>query len=150
MRSFAEHKAAMTPYERSAVVEAGPLFSLLFLNNNLHYVHHKRPDLPWHALPAYWRDHRRELLAENGGLLYRGYPRSSGAFCCARSTSRCIRTTDHVAPVTAAAPAVTRTDMSTAVARILDDLRDRGGLKGVDIANIVGASPPTVSLWTKR
>jgi transcriptional regulator with XRE-family HTH domain len=40
-------------------------------------------------------------------------------------------------------------DMSTAVARILDDLRDRGGLKGVDIANIVDASPPTVSRWTK-
>jgi transcriptional regulator with XRE-family HTH domain len=39
--------------------------------------------------------------------------------------------------------------MSTAVARILDDLRDRGGLKGVDIANIVDASPPTVSRWTK-
>ena len=62
----------MTPYERSAVVEAGRFFSLLFLNNNLHYVHHKRPDLPWHALPRYWREHRRELLAENGGLLYRG------------------------------------------------------------------------------
>jgi fatty acid desaturase len=72
IRSFAEHKAAMTPFERSAVVEAGRFFSLLFLNNNLHYVHHKRPDLPWHALPTYWRDHRRELLNENGGLLYRG------------------------------------------------------------------------------
>jgi fatty acid desaturase len=74
VRSFAEHKAAMTPFERSAVVEAGPFFSLLFLNNNLHYVHHKRPDLPWHALPRYYRRHRRQLLAENGGLLYRrGY-----------------------------------------------------------------------------
>jgi fatty acid desaturase len=73
VRSFAEHKAAMTPFERSAVVEAGRFFSLLFLNNNLHHVHHKRPDLPWHALPAYWRAHRRELLRENGGLLYGGY-----------------------------------------------------------------------------
>lgn len=73
VRSFAEHKAAGTPYERSAVVEAGRLFSLLFLNNNLHYVHHKRPDLPWHKLPAYYRSHRQALLAENGGLLYRGY-----------------------------------------------------------------------------
>jgi fatty acid desaturase len=73
VRSFAEHKAAGTPLERSAVVEAGPLLSLVFLNNNLHYAHHKRPDLPWHALPAYYRRHRRELLAENGGLVYRGY-----------------------------------------------------------------------------
>ncbi|MDX1540163.1 MAG: fatty acid desaturase [Geminicoccaceae bacterium] len=74
VRSFAEHKAAHTPYERTAVVEAGRFFSILFLNNNLHYAHHRRPDLPWHALPAYWRAHRVELLKENGGLLYRaGY-----------------------------------------------------------------------------
>jgi transcriptional regulator with XRE-family HTH domain len=39
--------------------------------------------------------------------------------------------------------------MSTAVSRILSDLRDRGGLKGVDLANIVGASPATVSRWIK-
>jgi fatty acid desaturase len=73
VRSFAEHKAAGTPLERTALVEAGPFFSLLFLNNNLHYAHHERPDLPWHALPAYYRAHRPRLLRENGGLLYRGY-----------------------------------------------------------------------------
>lgn len=39
--------------------------------------------------------------------------------------------------------------MSTAVARILEDLRSRGGLRGADIANIVDVSPPTVSRWTK-
>lgn len=39
--------------------------------------------------------------------------------------------------------------MSTAVARILGDLRERGGLKGTDIANIVDVSPPTVSRWTR-
>jgi len=39
--------------------------------------------------------------------------------------------------------------MSTAVARILEDLRRRGGLRGADIANIVDVSPPTVSRWTK-
>lgn len=39
--------------------------------------------------------------------------------------------------------------MSTAVARILGDLRNRGGLRGVDIANIVDVSPPTVSRWTQ-
>lgn len=66
VRSFAEHKAAAEPEERSAVVEAGSLFSLLFLNNNLHYAHHKRPDLPWHALPAYYRAHREQLLRELG------------------------------------------------------------------------------------
>jgi transcriptional regulator with XRE-family HTH domain len=38
--------------------------------------------------------------------------------------------------------------MSTAVARIITDLRDRGGLQGKDIANIVSVSPATVSRWT--
>ncbi len=73
VRSFAEHKAARTDFERTALVETGWFFSLLFLNNNLHLAHHKRPDLPWHALPAYYRAERRELLEENGGLIYRGY-----------------------------------------------------------------------------
>ena len=39
--------------------------------------------------------------------------------------------------------------MTNAVARILDELRDRGGLKGTDIANIVHVSPPTVSRWSR-
>ncbi len=38
--------------------------------------------------------------------------------------------------------------MATAVARILDDLKVRGGLQGKDIANIVDASPATVSRWS--
>lgn len=37
--------------------------------------------------------------------------------------------------------------MSTAVARILDDLRSKGGLQGKDIANIVDVSTATVSRW---
>lgn len=40
------------------------------------------------------------------------------------------------------------TTMVSAVARILDDLRIRGGLKSADIANIVHVSPPTVSRWS--
>jgi uncharacterized protein (DUF2384 family) len=38
--------------------------------------------------------------------------------------------------------------MSTAVSRILDRLRDDGGLQGKDIANIVAVSPATVSRWS--
>jgi transcriptional regulator with XRE-family HTH domain len=39
--------------------------------------------------------------------------------------------------------------MPTAVAKMLDHLRDRGGLRGTDIANIVAVSPATVSRWTQ-
>jgi transcriptional regulator with XRE-family HTH domain len=36
----------------------------------------------------------------------------------------------------------------TAVARIIADLRERGGLQGKDIANITDVSPATVSRWS--
>jgi transcriptional regulator with XRE-family HTH domain len=38
--------------------------------------------------------------------------------------------------------------MSTAVARIIEQLRQSGGLQGKDIANIVDVSPATVSRWS--
>jgi transcriptional regulator with XRE-family HTH domain len=38
--------------------------------------------------------------------------------------------------------------MSGAVAKIIDDLRERGGLKGMDVANITAVSPATVSRWS--
>jgi transcriptional regulator with XRE-family HTH domain len=38
--------------------------------------------------------------------------------------------------------------MAGAVTRMLDDLRQRGGLKGTDVANIAAVSPATVSRWT--
>ena len=38
--------------------------------------------------------------------------------------------------------------MSTAVTRIIDHLREGGGLQGKDIANIVSVSAATVSRWS--
>ena len=38
--------------------------------------------------------------------------------------------------------------MASAVSKIIEDLRDRGGLKGTDVANIASVSPATVSRWT--
>jgi transcriptional regulator with XRE-family HTH domain len=38
--------------------------------------------------------------------------------------------------------------MASAVANLIDDLRQRGGLKGSDVANIAAVSPATVSRWT--
>ena len=37
--------------------------------------------------------------------------------------------------------------MSAAVARLMEDLRDRGGLKGADVANFTAVSQATVSRW---
>lgn len=88
IRSFAEHRAAYTPGERTAIVEAGPFFSLLFLNNNLHFAHHKRPDLPWQDLPAYYRRDRDRLLEENGGLCYPGGYREIARRFIARPVDR--------------------------------------------------------------
>lgn len=38
--------------------------------------------------------------------------------------------------------------MTSAVAKTIDDLRERGGLKGVDVANIADVSKATVSRWS--
>ena len=73
LRSYIEHRAHEDPRQRSAVVESGPFFSLLFLNNNLHRVHHAKPSVPWYRLPSLYRAERARYLAENGGYLIRGY-----------------------------------------------------------------------------
>lgn len=73
LRSYAEHRAAEDVGHRTAVVESGPFFAFLFLNNNLHVVHHAEPGIAWYALPAVYRRHRDRLLAANGGYLFRGY-----------------------------------------------------------------------------
>jgi transcriptional regulator with XRE-family HTH domain len=38
--------------------------------------------------------------------------------------------------------------MANAIAKTIDDLRERGGLKGVDVANVTDVSKATVSRWT--
>jgi transcriptional regulator with XRE-family HTH domain len=38
--------------------------------------------------------------------------------------------------------------MASAVSAIIDGLRERGGLKGTDVANIAAVSQATVSRWT--
>jgi fatty acid desaturase len=73
LRSFIEHRPAETPAHRSAIVEASPIFSLLYLNNNLHSLHHRAPAVPWYELPPLYRSQRAELLAESGGYAFAGY-----------------------------------------------------------------------------
>lgn len=73
IRSFAEHRAARSIGARTAIVEAHPFFALLFLNNNLHVVHHAHPDVAWYELPGLYRERRDIYLRANNHLLYRGY-----------------------------------------------------------------------------
>ncbi len=73
LRSFAEHQAATDPQHRSVVVEAAWPMALLYLNNNLHALHHREPGRPWYALPSCYRDQRHAILTANGGYRFRGY-----------------------------------------------------------------------------
>ena len=73
LRSYAEHRPAARQAGRSALVDAGPLFSLLYLHNNLHLVHHLRPHLPWYELPRWYRAERSALLERNGQFRFAGY-----------------------------------------------------------------------------
>ena len=75
LRSFAEHRASAEPAQRTAVVEANRLLSLIFLYNNLHVVHHDRPALPWYKLPAAWRKLQADggdASARTAGMVYAG------------------------------------------------------------------------------
>lgn len=73
IRTFLEHRAHEDCHGRTVVIEdRGPL-SWLFLNNNLHIVHHMHPGVPWHALPRLYRDNRADFLEANQGYHYRHY-----------------------------------------------------------------------------
>lgn len=73
LRSFLEHQARPQVGARSVLVEAGWPLALMFLNNNLHALHHAEPGLAWYRLPARYQVRREELLAHNGGYRYGGY-----------------------------------------------------------------------------
>ncbi|MEM1040110.1 MAG: fatty acid desaturase [Pseudomonadota bacterium] len=73
MRAYAEHQAAENVGARSAVVETSPALALLYLNNNLHIVHHANPSEPWHRLPKLYRERRHVFLAANENTLFDGY-----------------------------------------------------------------------------
>ncbi|MEX0407119.1 fatty acid desaturase [Aquibium sp. LZ166] len=79
VRTFAEHQWSERPDGRTIIVERSPL-SLLFLNNNLHLVHHKMPNVSWYRLPALFREKREEWIRMNGGYVFPNYIALFGAF----------------------------------------------------------------------
>ncbi len=72
IRTYAEHRWSERPDGRTLIVENTPL-SFLFLNNNLHYVHHKMPTVAWYRLPTIFRERRAEWLKANDGYYYPNY-----------------------------------------------------------------------------
>lgn len=73
IRTFLEHRAHDLPRARTVLVEdRGPL-ALLFLNNNLHAVHHMHPQVPWYRLPALYATQRSHYQRRNEGYVYGSY-----------------------------------------------------------------------------
>ncbi|MFN3549645.1 MAG: fatty acid desaturase [Mesorhizobium sp.] len=72
VRTYAEHQWSERPDGRTIIVERSPL-SFLFLNNNLHLVHHKLPNVAWYRLPALFSERREEWVKMNGGYVFPNY-----------------------------------------------------------------------------
>ena len=73
IRTFLEHQAHTRARARTVIIEdRGPL-ALLFLNNNLHVVHHMHPRVPWYRLPQLYQANKARYLDRNDGYLYRSY-----------------------------------------------------------------------------
>lgn len=73
VRTFLEHQAHEDHRARSVLIEDRGLLSFLFLNNNLHAVHHAHPGLAWYRLPAAYAARRETFRKRNGGYVYRSY-----------------------------------------------------------------------------
>lgn len=73
LRTFLEHQAHERASGRSVIVENAGLFGWLFLNNNLHVVHHMHPRVAWYQLPALYRSRKDHYQRRNGGYFFRSY-----------------------------------------------------------------------------
>ncbi len=75
IRTFLEHRANASVRGRTVIVEdRGPL-SYLFLNNNLHVVHHMNPTAAWYDLPGLYQRGKERYQACNEGYVYPSYAR---------------------------------------------------------------------------
>lgn len=73
IRTFLEHQAHERARGRTVIIEdRGPL-AFLFLNNNLHVVHHMHPRVPWYRLPTLYFADPARYRARNDGYVYRSY-----------------------------------------------------------------------------
>lgn len=80
IRTFLEHCAHEKARCRSVIIEDRGILALLFLNNNLHAVHHARPRVPWYWLPRVYALKREAYLKRNGGYTFGSYREVMGLF----------------------------------------------------------------------
>ncbi len=73
IRTFLEHQAHERARGRTVVIEDRGILSFLFLNNNLHVVHHMHPRVPWYRLPEIYFANRERYLTRNNGYRYKSY-----------------------------------------------------------------------------
>ena len=73
IRTFLEHQAHERARGRTVVIDdKGPL-SWIFLNNNLHVVHHMHPRMPWYRLPKLFASNQGRYLDRNDGYYFKNY-----------------------------------------------------------------------------
>jgi fatty acid desaturase len=73
IRTYLEHRAHEAFRARTVIIEdRGPL-ALLFLNNNLHVVHHCHPALPWYHLPRLYAEKGDHYRRRNEAYVYASY-----------------------------------------------------------------------------
>lgn len=73
IRTFLEHRAHEAFRARTVIIEdKGPL-AFLYLNNNLHVVHHMHPAVPWYRLPALYTRRKAHYQRRNAGYVYASY-----------------------------------------------------------------------------
>ncbi|MEL7091994.1 MAG: fatty acid desaturase [Pseudomonadota bacterium] len=73
IRTFLEHQAHARSRGRTVIVEDRGLLAFLFLNNNLHVVHHMHPRVPWYKLPGLYAAKKQHYLRANEGYAYASY-----------------------------------------------------------------------------
>lgn len=73
IRTFLEHQAHEKARGRTVIIEDRGLLAFLFLNNNLHVVHHMHPRTPWYRLPQLYFANREKYISRNDGYRYRNY-----------------------------------------------------------------------------
>ncbi|WP_281971989.1 fatty acid desaturase [Ruegeria faecimaris] len=73
IRTFLEHRAHEDVGARTVIIEDRGILSFLFLNNNLHVVHHLNPRTPWYQLPKIYQQDKESYLATNKAYVYPSY-----------------------------------------------------------------------------